>query len=101
MSEAGALHLVSQSLQSSRALEMCLQYSQPGDTVLFLQGGVASMPWLDQGEFKGKALTVRWLEADVLARGLAPLARQSSWHLVDDDGFVELVEQHSPIHTWT
>ncbi len=101
MSEKASLHLVSGSIQSSRALEMCLQYSQPGDSVLFIQAGVASMPWLDPADFKGTKLAVYWLEADVLARGLEAVAEQQSWQIVDDDGFVGLVEQHAPIHNWT
>ena len=101
MSEQCALHLVSGSVQGSRALEMCLQYSRPGDVLLFLQGGVASMPWLDRREFSDEVLVVYWLEADVRARGLAGLAEQEGWQLVDDDGFVSLVELYSPVHTWT
>ena len=80
---------------------MCLEYCQAGDALLFIQGGTASMPWLDKADFEDKKLAVHWLEADVLARGLAPLAAQQSWHIVDDNGFVGLVEQHSPVHNWT
>jgi hypothetical protein len=29
------------------------------------------------------------------------LAGNESWQIIDDDGFVGLVEQHVPIHTWT
>ena len=101
MSEQGALHLVSRSLQGSRALQSCLEYCEPGDTVLFIEGGVASMPWLDSAAIAEKQVSVLWLEADVLARGLAPLAAQQSCELVDDEGFVDLVAQHAPIHTWT
>ena len=43
--------------------------SGKGDVLLFLQAGVASMPWLDRQEFSDAALVVYWLEADVRARG--------------------------------
>ncbi len=100
MSERAALHLVCRSIQNSRALDMCLQYCQRGDSLLFMQGGVASMPWANQAEFEIKKLKVYWLEADILARGLTSLASQEAWQIVNDDGFVELVERHTPIHTW-
>jgi hypothetical protein len=29
------------------------------------------------------------------------IADNESWQIIDDDGFVGLVEQHVPIHTWT
>lgn len=101
MSEHSALHLICSSNQDSRALDQCLQFCQPGDALLFMQSGVASMPWVQQASFESAGLSIHWLEADVLARGLAPLAELKSWQIVDDPGFVELVEQHNPIHTWT
>lgn len=59
------------------------------------------MPWVSPGEFEKRGVAVHWLEADVLARGLLNLAGNESWQIIDDDGFVGLVEQHVPIHTWT
>jgi sulfur relay protein TusB/DsrH len=101
MSDGTTLHLISRSTGASRALEDCLRYARAGDTLLFIQSGVASMPWVSSVDFEPKKLVVRWLAADVIARGLMPLVDQNSWCVVDDEGFVDLVAEHSPVQTWT
>lgn len=84
------LHLVNR----TAALGDCLEAAADEDAVLLLEDGVFAAVVALAPERPLHAL-----EADVRARGLANrLASQVS--VVDDAGFVRLVEQHQPVVSW-
>jgi tRNA 2-thiouridine synthesizing protein B len=84
------LHLVNK----AAALESCLSVADRDDAILLLEDGVyaALRAWAPE-----RRLFV--LEADVSARGLRERLHEDT-RIVDDAGFVALVEAHQPVVTW-
>lgn len=84
------LHLVNK----QSALAACLAVAAAEDAVLLLEDGVyAGVPAL------APERPLHALAADVTARGIANrLAEQV--RVIDDAGFVSLVEVHQPVVTW-
>lgn len=84
------LHLVNK----RAALGACLQAAAENDAIILLEDGVfAAVSVL------APQRPVYALEPDVLARGLGGRVA-ATVRLVDDAGFVALVERHQPVVTW-
>ena len=84
------LHLVNH----ASALADCLRVAAADDAILLLENGVYGAV-----EGTAPARPLHALAPDVAARGLeARLA--STVDIVDDAGFVGLVETHRPVVTW-
>lgn len=84
------LHLVN----NAAALESCLSVAAAQDSILLLEDGVYAAAGARAPQ---RQLFV--LEADVNARGLRERLGKDT-RIVDDAGFVALVEAHQPVVTW-
>lgn len=97
------LHIVNKSPLSSRNLDSCLRFAQPGDALLLIEDGVYAATTgsgVESDVRKACAnLQVHALQPDIDARGMTARVL-SSIHLVDYGGFVDLVIQHNTSHTW-
>lgn len=99
--DRACLHLLSASPQRSRALDLCLRMLVPGDAVLLLEDGVnVLLDELPPG-LKSGTITLACLVADIEARGMKSIIDSTIVQLVDDEGFVELVERFPLNQTWT
>ena len=95
------LHLVSASPRRSGAFSLCVSLLRPGDAVLLLEDGVNAL--LDEfpARLLDQPIELACLAADIEARGITGLVESSQVNLVDDSGFVELVERYPLSQTWT
>lgn len=105
----GVLHLVNK----AAALQDCLALMAPDDALLLIEDGVyaarrrsAAPPEDAAGAKAGEAEPLalpdacHTLSSDLAARGL--LGRiDPRFRVVSYDGFVDLVEKHQPIVTWS
>ena len=85
------LHIVN----SAAALDSCLPLARGHDAVLLIEDGV----YAARDELQ-VAASLHVLDSDLRARGLAGHI-DPAFRVVTYDGFVGLVEQHSPIVTWS
>ena len=93
------LHIIQQSPFNSNVLQRCLQHTQTGDTVLFIQDGVLAI--LNPENFmRHSALHFYFLAADVQTRGLQDKVT-ADVTLIDYDQFVALTIAQHPILTWS
>jgi len=97
------LHIVNKSPLSSRNLESCLRFAQPGDAVLLIEDGVYAATSGSGIEADVRTacanLQVHALQPDIDARGMSTRVLDGV-HLVDYGGFVDLVAHHTTSHTW-
>jgi tRNA 2-thiouridine synthesizing protein B len=84
------LHLVNK----ASALEHCLTAAAADDAILLLEDGVYAAV-----SVRAPKRQLYALKADVTARGLRERLSKHT-RLVDDAGFVGLVEAHQPVVTW-
>lgn len=97
------LHIVNKSPLSSRNLESCLRFAQPGDALLLIEDGVyaaTSGSAVEADVRKACAsLQVHALQPDIDARGMGTRVLDGV-RTVDYGGFVDLVAQHNTSHAW-
>jgi len=84
------LHLVNH----AEVLADCLALAGPEDAILLLENGVYAAL---AGQAPDRRLCA--LEVDVRARGIASRVA-GHVDVIDDVGFVALVESHKPVVTW-
>ena len=102
MSEVQAcLHLVCASPSRSTALQHCLSMLLPGDAVLLLDDGVNALLDGLPASLLEAPIELACLTADLEARGIMNHGADCRAQLLDDDGFVELVERYPLSQTWT
>ena len=92
------LHLVFASPTKSDALQRCVDYSQPDDTVLLLQAGVNAI--LTENVKGLDKLSVYVLVHHVAARGLLQIAADTDYELIDMPRFVDLVAEYPLCQSW-
>ena len=95
------LHLVSASPRRSGALAQCVSFLRPGDAILFLEDGVNALLDALPAGLLDQPIELACLMADIEARGMTGLTANNQLKLVDDSGFVELVERYPLSQTWT
>ena len=97
------LHIVNKSPLSSRNLESCLRFAQPGDALLLMEDGVYAATTgssVEAGMREACAsLQVHALQPDIDARGMGARVLDGV-QLVDYGGFVDLATRHNNAHTW-
>ena len=97
------LHTVNKSPFEHKALETCLRFARQGSAVLLIEDGVyaaakdtAIAPKVQEAL---KAVSIYALKPDVEARGLQTRVMDGI-RLVDYEGFVDLVAEHSAVQSW-
>jgi sulfur relay protein TusB/DsrH len=97
-----ALHIINGSSERRSAVENCLQAASPGDTVLLIGNGVFWAVGSVFARVAKRALETSWcaLGSDVAARGIGEHI-SARVHQIDDGAFVDLVESHHPIVSWS
>jgi len=97
------LHIVNHSPLSSRNLESCLRFAQPGDALLLIEDGVYAATSGSGVEAEVRAacakVQVHALQPDIDARGMSARVLDGI-QLVDYGGFVDLVAHHTTTHSW-
>ncbi len=96
-----SLHLVNKAWPARQTLLDCLQAARPGDALLLLEDGVLcalAATWA-QCPARRDDIQLFVLAPDAQARGLLPHLHAAA-KLVDQVGFVSLVEQHKPVLSW-
>ena len=97
------LHIVNKSPLSSRNLDSCLRFAQPGDALLLIEDAVyAATTGSGVEAAMGAAcatLQVHALQPDIDARGMAARVLDGVT-LVDYAGFVDLAARHNTSHAW-
>jgi sulfur relay protein TusB/DsrH len=96
------LHIVNASSERRAALDNCLRVSSRGDSVLLVGNGVY---WGVEAVFaqiakRAAGASCFALAADVAARGIGHLLTDRVQQ-IDDGAFVDLVESHQPIVSWS
>lgn len=92
------LHLVV--APDDRPLRDCLAMSQPGDTILFLDGGVLHLLDPAPGDRSESSPALVFAIADLEARGLLASARAAGARTADDAAFCTLLAAHGHCVTW-
>ena len=97
------LHIVNRSPYQSRSIEQCLNQLQPNDALLLIEDAVyaalKNSRW--QSSLTASNAKLYVLESDLMARGLSDKPLSETIKQVDYSGFVELTENHTPIHSWS
>lgn len=97
------LHLINQSPFINNRLNNCIRFAHSKSSILFLEEGVyatlinTSYMEVIEGLIKNHRLYT--LEEDLIARGVKERVIKGI-NLINYAGFVDLVVQHSTIHTW-
>jgi tRNA 2-thiouridine synthesizing protein B len=96
------LHLVNASPSASSALRDCLYAATTGDTVMLIENGVygAVNATFERHGSRGSVLHWCALIDDARARGIME-RMAGAVRLVDAEAFVDLVESHQPIVSWS
>ncbi len=98
------LHIVNKSPTERNNLDSCLRLAQAGSVILLIEDAVyAAMANTETAaRMKQASETFNFfvLAPDLKARGLTDLPLIQNIELIDYDGFVELTEQHTNIHSW-
>lgn len=99
-----ALHIVNKSVFSANSLTSCLDHLVEGDALLLIEDGVYAAAGGFAGfcRLQGLAASNRLfvLACDMRVRGVDPHRLPPGTNLVDYCGFVDLVAEHSPTHSW-
>ncbi len=97
------LHIVNRSPYQSHSIEQCLNQALANDALLLIEDAVytalINSRWRSSLESSRAEIYV--LESDLLARGLSDQPLCKTIKRVDYSGFVELTENHTPIHSWS
>ncbi len=97
------LHTVNKSPFERNALETCLRYGKAGSVILLIEDGVYGAingtRFAPQLEKILGTISVYALQPDVEARGIQDRIMDGV-KLVDYNGFVDLVVEHSPVMAW-
>lgn len=97
------LHTVNKSPFEHRALESCLRYALQGSAVLLIEDGVyaaaSDTAVSKQVQDAMQRLSICALKPDVEARGMQNRVMDGV-RLVDYEGFVDLVVEHSAVQSW-
>lgn len=97
------LHTVNKSPFERNAFQDCLRHASAGSVILLIEDGVyAAVRNTDSASrLETMTNTIRFLalRADVEARGLHDKLLPDV-ELIDYDGFVDLVVEHSPVMAW-
>ena len=97
------LHTVNKSPFEHKALETCLSHARQGSSVLLLEDGVYAAARdtavSRQMQEALKSVPIYALKPDVEARGLQTRVMDGI-RLVDYEGFVDLVAEHSAVQSW-
>ena len=97
------LHTVNKSPFEHSALETCLRYARQGSSVLLIEDGVYAAVQdttvAQQMQNSLQRVTIYALKPDVEARGMQNRVLDGV-RLVDYEGFVDLVVEHSAVQSW-
>ena len=97
------LHIVNKSPFERTSLDSCLRVAQPGSSLLLIEDAVYAATKgskaADRIETAARNLRVYALAPDLEARGVKGAALEGVT-LVDYGGFVDLVAEHSAVHSW-
>ena len=97
------LHTVNKSPFEHKALETCLKFARQGAAVLLIEDGVYAAARdtavSKQVQEALKSVSIYALKPDVEARGLQTRVMDGI-RLVDYEGFVDLVAEHSAVQSW-
>ena len=98
------LHLVNKSPTEKNSFNTCLRMAKPGDSILMIEDGVYAT--LANADF-AKNITSHLqdfsfyaLGADIAARGLGDMALIKDVHIIDYEGFVDLVTTTDVTQSW-
>ena len=98
------LHIVNKSPFERTALDSCLRLAQAGSSILLLEDGVYAA--VGNATHAGKIsermtdFTFYALGPDIAARGLGDAPLIEGLTIVDYEGFVDLVAEHSVTQSW-
>ena len=97
------LHIVNKSPSERYSLDSCLATAEAGGAVLLIEDGVYAATRGAAAEAKLRAamdrIAVYALAPDLEARGMTGTVSEGV-KLIDYDGFVDLVEQHTTCQSW-
>ena len=97
------LHTVNKSPFDDSTLQTCLKFARQGSAVLLIEDGVYAAARdtavSRQMQEALKSVQVYALKPDVEARGLQSRVMDGI-RLVDYEGFVDLVAEHSAVQSW-
>lgn len=97
------LHTVNKSPFDNGTLQTCLKFARQGSAVLLIEDGVYAAARdtavSSQMQEALKSVAVYALKPDVEARGLQTRVMDGI-RLVDYEGFVDLVAEHSAVQSW-
>lgn len=98
------LHLVNKSPTENNAFSTCFRMAKTGDSILMIEDGVYAA--LANADF-AKNITSRLkdfsfyaLGPDIAARGLGDISLIKDVHIVDYEGFVDLVTATDVTQSW-
>ena len=98
------LHLINKSPFERNALDSCLRLAKAGSSILLIEDGVyAAMAKADHAEkitSRMEDLSFYVLGPDVAARGLGDTPLIEGVHVVDYEGFVDLVAEQDVTQSW-
>ncbi len=98
------LHLVNKSPTERNGFDTCLRMAKPGDSVLMIEDGVYAA--LANADFAKTIigsmndLSFYALGPDITARGLNDVPLIEDVHVVDYEGFVDLVTETDVTQSW-
>ena len=97
------LHTVNKSPFDNGTLQTCLKFARQGSAVLLIEDGVYAAAKdtavAKQVQEALKSVPIYALKPDVEARGLQARVMDGV-RLVDYEGFVDLVAEHSAVQSW-
>jgi tRNA 2-thiouridine synthesizing protein B len=98
------LHLVNKSPTDRNSLDSCLRLAKAGSSVLLIEDGVYAAinktTHADAIAGRMNDLTFYVLGPDVSARGMDDKTLVDGIHVVDYEGFVDLVVEHEVAQSW-
>ena len=96
------LHIVNASSERRAALDNCLRAASPGDAVLLVGNGVfwAVEPVFARISKRAAGTSCFALSTDIASRGIGHLLTDQVQQ-IDDGAFVDLVESHHPVVSWS
>lgn len=97
------LHTVNKSPTERNSFESCLKHLTKGSAVLLIEDGIyGALKGSSTSELVERALmghSIYALKPDVVARGMKDRLINGI-QLIDYDGFVDLVVEHSSVQSW-
>jgi len=98
------LHVVNKSPFERNALDSCLRLAKPGGSILLIEDGVyaaqANAAHANKIARAMEDFSFFVLGPDVSARGLSDAPLIEGIHVVDYEGFVDLVAEHNATQSW-